>query len=69
MVCKAASGSSKMRLRLEPWISLTWRSLISVVGSRARGRGKELDTISLDNFLKDRWCKSKETMVAELRKL
>lgn len=40
MVCRAAGGSSKMGLRLTPWISLTWGSLISVVGSRAsRKRG------------------------------
>lgn len=40
MVCKAARESSKMRLRLERWLSQSGTSLILVVDSRVRGGRK-----------------------------
>lgn len=57
-MCKAANGSSKMSPDLNFGFDITWRSPISVMGSRVNGRREELETVSLDNFLKGFWCKS-----------
>lgn len=57
---KAANGSSKMSSDLNFGFPNVEVTDFSGGFKSGMGDGEELETVSLDNFLKDFWCKSEE---------